>query len=63
MTITLKVEPQELDFICSRIMAGLMDFNTAMNAKKMVDKLVMQANDKTLQEPSTPSENKDGQAG
>lgn len=62
MTIKLNIEPVELDFICGRLVAGQMDFQTAMNAKAMVDKLVTQANDKALQEPpANTQETKDGQ--
>lgn len=45
MGIKLEVEVHELDFILQRLVAGQMDFQTAMNANTMVQKLVKQAND------------------
>ncbi len=54
MGIKLDIEPAELDFICNRLVAGQMDFQTAMNSKAMMDKLVRQANDKTIQSMQPP---------
>lgn len=51
MGIKLEVEVHELDFILQRLVAGQMDFQTAMNANTMVQKLVKQANDPAVNAP------------
>lgn len=47
--IKLELEPAEIDFICNRMTAGLMDFPTGQNVARMLVKIQTQSNDNTLQ--------------
>ena len=47
----LDLTPQELDFVCGRMIAGSMDYQTFCKAQVLLEKIVKQANDKELQAP------------